>query len=99
MNDSQIEQRLKAEERADRAKLAARRKKTAERTAINRAAFEANSVVSRSDQYFTMSQRPVGYMSYTDIAKAKREAEKWVQVGIAATCYGDKFPIYLPATN
>lgn len=83
---------------AEQVKIAARRKRAAERKAVRLVTLETNTV-SRSNTYLMKSERPAGYMTATDILKAKREGEMWHQVGICATAYGDRFNIYLPASE
>jgi DNA polymerase-3 subunit epsilon len=89
---------IKERQDVERARLETRRKRTAERKAARLATLEANTI-SRSDEYLILSQRPAGYMTATDILKAKREDQIWRQVGICATAYGDRFKIYLPASE
>ena len=88
--------RMTPEKRVEVAKLKARRERYAALKASRMATLEAN-VLTRSTEYFKKSERPAGYKSATDILKEKREGEQWHQVGICATAYGDRFPIYLPA--
>lgn len=95
-SDEQLRQIAKENAKTEKEKE--REKKERAKKLAKREAFEKN-VVSKSDKYFKMSARPEGYFSYTDICKAKRENDYWEQVGIAATAYGDKFPIYLPANG
>ena len=91
-------QAIKIKQDAEQAKLEARRKRNAERKAARMATLEANTV-SHSEEYLMLSQRPAGYMTATDILKARRENQNWRQVGICATPYGDRYKIYLPASE